>query len=115
MTERNTKLTRVIGFQEFEDRCKNIANLITDNSNIKDIFGIPRGGVIPATRIAYLTGLPLTGAPNGKHTAIIDDVLDTGSTRHSFGNFAYFFPLVDKQYEGIKEWIVQWWEEGTDE
>ena len=111
MVKRNNKKTKYIDFEDFELRCKDIADCICKNKNIKNIFGIPRGGTIPATRIAYLTGLPLTFAPNGTHTAVIDDCIDSGNTKHSFGNFPYFYVLVDKQFEEIKEWLLFWWED----
>jgi|GEM_PF-3573505 len=105
------KNTKYIGFEEFEIRCKELANEISTNKNIKKIYGVPRGGVIPAMRIALLTDLKWTNNPNAKDTAIIDDCIDSGATRHSFSNFPYFFPLIDKQYENIKEWIAFWWRE----
>lgn len=111
MVKRNSNKTKLITFEDFEERCKDIAAEIMTNKNIKSIYGVPRGGCIPATRIAYLTGLPLTFAPKGDETAIIDDCLDSGATRHSFGNFSYFYVLVDKQFENIKDWLVYWWEE----
>ena len=111
MVKRNNIKTKYIDFYDFEFRCGQIAKEILTNKHIKNIFGVPRGGLIPATRIAYLTGLPLTFAPKGDETAVIDDCVDSGATRHSFGNFPYFFPLVDKQFEEIKEWLVYWWED----
>lgn len=105
------KKTHYIDFENYEERCKDIANEILSNKNIKDIFGIPKAGIIPATRIAYLTNLPLnTTCPRNDSTAIIDDVLETGKTRHSFGNFLHFFPLVDKQYEDMNVFVTFWWE-----
>jgi len=100
----------MVEFEEFEKRCKDIAKCIIKNKNIKNIFGVPRGGIITAVRVSYLTGIPLTFAPKYSETAIIDDVLDSGATRHSFGNFPYFYVLLDKQFEKIKEWVLFWWE-----
>jgi len=111
MVKRNNPKTHYISFEDFEIRCKDIAKELLDNKNIKNIYGVPRGGIIMAARISYLTGLPMTVAPNAKHTAILDDCLDSGATRHSFGNFPFFFVLVDKQFENIKEWLVYWWED----
>ena len=99
-----------MGFEEFEERCKDIAKCISKNKNIKTIFGVPRGGIIAAIRISYLTGVPITFAPKGAETAVIDDCIDSGATRHSFGNFPYFFALIDKHFEEINEWVVYWWE-----
>ena len=112
MVKRNNPKTKYIDFEEFEERCEHIANLISKNKNIKNLYGVPRGGIIMAARIAYLTGLPLTVAPNYKYTCILDDCIDSGATRHSFANFTHFFGLVDKQFEKINEWLLFWWEDG---
>jgi len=62
-----------------------------------------------AIRLSYLTGLPITMFPKYNETAIIDDILSTGTTRHSFDNFGFFFPLIDKQEENLKNWIIFWY------
>lgn len=98
-----------VSFKEFEKKCKEIAKLIKQDKNIKNIFGLPRSGMIPAVRISYLTGLPLTNNPKTNETAIIDDCIDTGATRHSFDNFNYFFVLIDKHFENINKWVEFWW------
>lgn len=102
----------VVGFKEFEKKCKELAREISSNKNIKNIYGVPKSGLFPAVRISYLSGKPITFAPNGKETAIIDDCLDSGATRHSFANFPYFFPLIDKQDEHIDKWVDFWWRRG---
>ena len=98
-------------FKEFERRCKELAKLIKENPKIKNIYGVPKGGLIPAVRISYLANKPITFMPHLNHTAIIDDCIDSGATRHSFDNFTYFYCLVDKKFESIKEWINFWWRE----
>jgi len=107
--EKKHKNIKHIGFEEFQIRCQDLANEISTNKNIKYIFGVPKAGLIPAVQIAYMAGLPLTFAPNGHNTAIIDDCLDSGATRHSFANFPYFFPLIDKQFEKVTKWVRFWW------
>ena len=99
----------LVTFEEFEERCRDLAKELKSNKNIKDIYGVPRGGIIIAVRLSYLTGLPITFAPKGDQTAIIDDCISSGATRHSFANFPYFFPLIDKQFEEIKDWVVMWY------
>lgn len=103
-------IKRIIEFEEFETRCKVLADIITSNKKIKNIFGVMRGGMFPAIRISYLTKLPIVYKPDSECTAIIEDIQDTGATRHTFANFNYFFPLIDKQAEGIKEWIEFYYE-----
>ena len=99
-----------IDFENYFKRAKEVAEEIKSNKEIKDIFGIPRGGLILATHVSYLTGLPLTGNPKLNSTAILDDCKDSGATAHSFSNFKHFYVLVDKQEEEIKDWLVFWWD-----
>jgi adenine/guanine phosphoribosyltransferase-like PRPP-binding protein len=98
----------------FEKRCKEIANEIKKNKNIKYISGIHRGGLIPAIRISHLTGIYMVQLndmlPPDK-VAIIDDVIDTGKTREMYEEYDNYFVLVDKNKEKIKDWIEFWWEE----
>ena len=53
--------------------------IITDLPNIDSIFGIKRGGLIPAVMVSHKLGLPWTDVmlPN---TLVIDDIADTGET-----------------------------------
>lgn len=50
--------------------------------NFKNIYGIPRGGLIPAVAISHKSGVPIilkeeeiTG-----NTLVVDDILDSGKT-----------------------------------
>lgn len=104
------KKNHIITYENFEDRCKTLAELIKSNKNIKNLYGIAKGGIIVATRISYLTGIPLTFIPNNNETCIIDDVTDSEASRHTFSNFKYFFPLIDVQFEEIKDHIKFWYE-----
>ena len=108
--EYQKKKENTINYGEFELRCRKIAKDILKLNDIKTIYGIPKGGIIIATRLSYLTGIPLTFAPN-QHTVVIDDIVDSGMTKHSFGQFRYFFALVNKDEEGITEWVKFWWED----
>ena len=99
-----------MGYNDYHKRIKKLAGIIKRNKSVKDIFGIPRGGLIPAAHLSYLTNLPLTGNPKTDSTAIIDDCLDSGATAHSFSNFKHFYVLIDKQEEDIKGWIIFFWD-----
>src|SRR3990167_9262001 len=39
-------------FEMFEKRCREIADFIISHTEIKDIYGVPRGGLIPAVRLS---------------------------------------------------------------
>ena len=53
--------------------------IITDLPNIDSVFGLKRGGLIPAVMISHKLGLPWADVmlPN---TLVIDDIADTGET-----------------------------------
>jgi len=56
------------------------------------VYGIPRGGLVPAALIAYRLGVPVVGFKEIKQsTLIVDDGINTGAT---ISNDAY--ALCDK-------------------
>jgi hypoxanthine phosphoribosyltransferase len=85
------------------------------------IYGIPRGGLIPAVMLSHSTGLPLVDTI-GKNTLVVDDMTDSGVTMDKMpGQFtavlyhkphtSIFTPNVySKLHEG-DEWLVFPWED----
>jgi|TARA_R100000501_G_C2631216_1_gene127164 hypoxanthine phosphoribosyltransferase len=61
-----------------------VGDLVTkiDQKNYKNIFGIPRGGLIPAVMLSYELEIPLINRINDitDKTLIVDDISDTGNT-----------------------------------
>jgi uncharacterized protein len=53
--------------------------IITELPNIDSVFGLKRGGLIPAVMVSHKLGLPWSDVmlPN---TLVIDDICDTGET-----------------------------------
>ena len=53
--------------------------IITEQPNIDSVFGLKRGGLIPAVMVSHKLGLPWSDVmlPN---TLVIDDICDTGLT-----------------------------------
>ena len=53
--------------------------IITEQPNIDSVFGLKRGGLIPAVMVSHKLGLPWSDVmlPN---TLVIDDICDTGIT-----------------------------------
>ncbi len=80
-----------VDYRKFIHACYKIAEQLPKNQ-FTQIYGIPRGGLVPATYISHLTGLPLISYPDTEqsHTLIIDDIADTGKTLQSLKN--KFFP-----------------------
>ena len=48
-------------------------------SNYKNIYGVPRGGLIPAIMLSHRLNLPMTTRISDA-TLIVDDISDTGKT-----------------------------------
>tara|TARA_B100001093_G_scaffold354314_1_gene338808 strand:- start:1372 stop:1788 length:417 start_codon:yes stop_codon:yes gene_type:complete len=51
----------------------------TDSPNIQYIYGIPRGGLIPAVLLSHKLGIPLTQNLKN-YSLIVDDISDSGNT-----------------------------------
>jgi len=88
------------------------------NLPIRNIYGIPNGGIVPAVYLHHLTGLPLISRP-GKNTLIVDDIADSGRTllpfmpRESVTIYYHKQSLVEPTiwiYEKKAEWVKFPWE-----
>jgi len=96
--------------------CKKI---ITNLPNIDSVYGIPRGGLIPATLISHKLNIPLSNKilPN---TLVIDDICDSGVTiRDSVGvNTATLYykpneiakPTIFAEEIITSKWVIFPWE-----
>ena len=86
-----------------------------------EVYGIPRGGLIPAVMLSHKTGLPLVDTI-GANTLIVDDMTDSGVTMDKMPGLytavlfhkphtSVFTPNVySKLHEG-NEWLVFPWED----
>ena len=86
------------------------------------VYGVPRGGKIPAAMLAQTLDLPLRNNPR-TNTLIVDDIVDSGRTRDKFKEHV-FVCLVQSQkrgaFEGASyyarttfEWVNFFWEESS--
>mgnify|MGYP003962592367 CR=1 FL=1 len=55
-----------------------------NNIQFQDIFGIQRGGLIPAVIVSHQLGIPMTKGTITSNTLIIDDICDSGLTLADF-------------------------------
>lgn len=85
------------------------------------MYPVPRGGIhaaqalVAAAQTEAMRSFTIVDEWHKAHV-IVDDIIDTGKTReHYDGRFETFFALVDKQKEGIKEWVKFPWEIAADE
>jgi hypoxanthine phosphoribosyltransferase len=103
--------------QLVEKLCEKI---ITEQPNIDSVFGLKRGGLIPAVMVSHKLGLPWSDVmlPN---TLVIDDICDTGITlkntigvytavlHHKPHTSCYTPNIYATLHEG-DEWIIYPWE-----
>lgn len=94
--------------------------IVTEFPNIDSIFGIKRGGLIPAVMISHRLGLPYSDVmlPN---TLVIDDICDTGNTlKNCIGGYtavlhykphtSCYIPNLYAQAHMGDEWLIYPWE-----
>lgn len=108
---------------------KQIENLILKKvpeiKNVKDIFGIPRGGLVAAVILSHKLDIPLTKNIT-KNTLIVDEICDSGKTfielEKQLGfkpktfcihkkSIAKYQPTYICKELKTKSWIVYPWEE----
>ena len=53
--------------------------VISESPNIYNIYGIPRGGLIPAVLLSHKLGIPVTQEIKN-YSLIVDDISDSGNT-----------------------------------
>lgn len=108
--------------------CRIAANVLVESMVIRAddrIYGIPRGGMIPAFLVAQISGAMVVEDPNTA-TVIVDDLIDSGETmqryRETYANHGVRFgALFSKGYHpdvhaGVQSpndtWLTFPWEVG---
>ena len=110
-----------VSWWDMQDLIKDLAKKIPFEVPLADsIYGIPRGGLIPAVILSHRLQMPLVETI-GRNTLVIDDMSDSGATLSKMpGQFtavlfhkphtSCFTPNVwSKLHEG-DEWLVFPWE-----
>jgi len=80
-------------------------------------YPVPRGGIYAAQAIRQHCDIELIEDPK-KALIIIDDLVDSGKTRDRYlkkNSGKHFVVLLDKQKEGITEWVTFPWERMNNE
>jgi hypoxanthine phosphoribosyltransferase len=89
------------------------------SENYNSIFGIPRGGLIPAVLLSHKLNIPITETIN-ENTLVVDDISDTGITLNGkYKNTATLHYRTTSIYKPTHfaselfsdDWIVYPWEE----
>jgi hypoxanthine phosphoribosyltransferase len=84
---KNNMNKRFITWDYIETAVDNIASQIESSGlDIKYIFGMPRGGLIPAVMLSHRLDIPLfkTGMTLSSKVLIVDDICDSGITLHKY-------------------------------
>ena len=94
--------------------------IITEQPNIDSVFGLKRGGLIPAVMVSHKLGLPWSDVmlPN---TLVVDDICDTGVTlKNTIGVYnavlhykphtSCYVPNIYATLHEGDEWIIYPWE-----
>ena len=115
-----------VSWWDITDLIKDLAQKIPFEVPLADsIYGIPRGGLIPAVMLSHQTGLPLVDTI-GANTLIVDDMTDSGVTMNKMPgqwtavlfhkpHTSVFTPNVySKLHEG-DEWLIFPWEKNDSE
>jgi hypoxanthine phosphoribosyltransferase len=100
-------------------------NTSQEYRGIKYLYGVPRGGLIPAVLLSHKLNLPLVtrmgDASRQKHTLIVDDIVDSGRTASLIATKMPMFSLLQREdsiyfadayHTLIKQgiWVVFPWE-----
>jgi len=74
-----------ITWEEIEELVDLLAKQIANSEKQIDyIFGLQRGGLIPAVLLSHKLGIPMTKDPTLPHVLVVDDICDSGETFHEF-------------------------------
>jgi GTP cyclohydrolase I len=85
---------RTVTFSEIEHAAQKVADRWRDRPHITNVFGIPRGGCVPAALVAkHLGGLKLTDDPV-LSTLIVDDLVDSGKTAKEWRGRGHHFDAL---------------------
>ena len=104
--------------------CEKI-EIYLEKDKIDGIYGLSRGGLIPAVMISHKLNIPWAKV-TGKNTLIIDDICDSGNTLqnwvnngfktatlHFKPNTACCMPTIWSNTHEGDEWIIYPWEKSN--
>jgi hypoxanthine phosphoribosyltransferase len=70
-----------VTWEEIEELVDLLAQqIIQSDHQIEYIFGLQRGGLIPAVLLSHKFGIPMTQDPTRQNILIVDDICDSGET-----------------------------------
>ena len=86
-----------LSWDDIEVLVEKLCNKITSSKlEVKDLWGLPRGGLIPTVMVSHRLNIPITKGTISPTTLIIDDICDSGLTFENYYNLhqnSYSFPF----------------------
>ena len=83
-----------IDWNKMEEYVQTIADKITkDGKTVAGVYGLPRGGLVPAVILSHKLGVPLLLAPC-ENCVVVDDIADTGVTLQHFADKGYHIAVI---------------------
>ena len=115
---------RFITWEYIDAAVENIAAQIQSSDyDIKHVYGMPRGGLIPMVMLSHKLNIPLfrPGMVINNTTLVVDDICDSGTTMYNYWKYGIPFTTIHTKlsasvqptfhYEVVgDEWIVYPWE-----
>ena len=84
-----------VTWEEVEELVNLLAKQIAQSGyQIEYIFGLQRGGLIPAVILSHKLGIPMTQDPTRQNILIVDDICDSGET---------FISMYDEHQKGYEK------------
>jgi hypoxanthine phosphoribosyltransferase len=72
-----------ITWEEIEELVELLClQIVKSGYQIEHIYGLQRGGLIPAVLLSHKLGIPMTQNPKLPNVLIVDDICDSGKTFH---------------------------------
>ena len=103
--------TQTLSYSDFVTACRIIAEWA--GTRFKSVYGIPRGGLVPAVYLSHLLDIPLVQKPE-IGCLVADDIADTGETLKMYRNMRYSIATIYYHEQSIVEPDI-WVYEKTDE
>ena len=112
---------KLVSWNEVEEAVSKIAIAIKEqHPNIDSLFGIARGGLIPAVMLSHKLNIPLISKIR-KNTLVVDDISDSGNTLEGINapNTAVLFhkphtskytPTMHAEIHTGDQWLIFPWE-----
>lgn len=113
-------------WKNFDEDCAKLARGLRSYKDIaKNIYGVPRGGLVVAVKLSHALGLPLVLSKDQikQHTIVVDDICDSGATLTKLLKGKRYFIAVclwaveDSKFQQVgyirkktNQWIVYPWE-----